>query len=249
MIARRKGSAALLLVGLVALAAGIFMAPRVADASKDVEAAVAKAVEGEQRKGAVVAASVQQMGVAAGQLPDSPQKEFIVREGGFVSPLLPSPDPVALLAAERRRVAILEGKAELADQLYAKATKENAALLADNVKLKAKLADAMTERRDMDTQLAESAAYARGKDAIIAGLAALCLLVGGLWLYARLTGFGHVDIARMANRIREGWDPLKAIDATIPDQFHDAISKAADKLRAKEAARRAAAEAVLRSDQ
>ena len=216
-----------------------------ANASAEVEERMAKAIEAEQAKGAVVAASVQQMGVAAGQLPDSPQRTFIVRESGWVAPLLPPPDPAALLASERRRVAILEGQLELADKLYRDGTKDNAALLARAVKAEGRVIKALAERREVDTELAESAAYARGKDAVIGILAAIVVLIGILYGYVKLTGFGRADIARMANRIREGMAPLDAIDATIPDRLHASIEKTAASLRAKEAAKLAARKAVL----
>lgn len=217
------------------------------DASAAVEKAVVKAVQAEQDKGAVVAASVQQIGVAAGQLPDSPQKQFIVREGIWVSPLLPAPDPAALLASERRRVAILEGKLELADRLYAQGTKDNAALLVRAVKAEAKAEAAFAGRREADSALAESAAYARGKDAVIGVLFALAVLCGLGWLYARFTGLSRVDIARMANRAREGGSALEVIDAVVPDSWHDSIEKTAAALRAKEAAKKAGREAVAKA--
>jgi hypothetical protein len=216
------------------------------DASAAVEQAVSKAVEAERAKGAAVAASVQQIGVAAGQLPDSPQKSFIVREGTWMSPLLPPPDLAALLASERRRVALLEGKLELADKLYAQGAKDSAALLARAVKAEAKAEATFASRRAVDTALAESAAYARGKDMVIGLLFAAFALAVCLWLYAKATGLSRVDIARMANRAREGASAMDAIDAVVPDSWHDKIAAQAAKLRAKEAARDAAAQAAAR---
>ena len=216
-----------------------------ANASAEVEAKIAKAVEAEQAKGAVVAASVQQIGVAAGQLPDSPQRTFIVRESGWVAPLLPPPDPAALLAAERRRVAILEGKIELADKLYATVAKENAALIARAAKAEARVVKALAERRAVDTDLVESAAYARGKDAVIGVLCALAALCGIGWFIARKTSLPKLALAQMANRAREGQTAMDVIDGVVPDTWHDEIERMAAKLRAREAAKIAARKAVL----
>lgn len=250
----------LLVVSLVALAGwigpkvlpsvfdkGTRQADQSADASAQVEQAVAKAVDAEQKKGAVVAASVAQIGVAAGQLPDSPQRTFIVRESGWVAPLLPPPDPVALLAAERRRVAILEGKLELADKLYAAAAKDNAATLARAVKAEARVVKELSDRREVDTELAETAAYARGKDAVIGVLFALAALCGIGWFVARKTSLPKLALAHMANRAREGQTAMDVIDGVVPDTWHDEIEKLAAALRAKEAAKLAARQAAAKT--
>ena len=211
-------------------------AAKSADASAQVEQAVAKAVEAEQAKGAVVAASVQQIGVAAGQLPESPQKTFIVRESGWVAPLLPPPDPAALLAAERRRVATLEGKVELADKLYARAAADNAALLARAVKAEARVVKELADRRAVDTELAESAAYARGKDAVIGVLCAIAVLIGAGWIYASLRAG---KLSRLARKIIPALDTAyddapdatrQTLDATIFDRLSKAMDGAEKKL-------------------
>ena len=243
--------ATLLLAGVAVVALAGWLGPKVlpsvfdkrtkqaeqsADASAQVEQAVARAVQAEQAKGAVVAASVQQIGVAAGQLPDSPQKTFIARESAWVAPLLPPPDPEALLKSERRRVAILEGKLELADKLYADAAKENAALLARAVKAEARLARELSDRREVDTALAESAAYARGKDAVIGLLAAVAVLAGCLWLYARIQAN---RLGRFAGKVIPALDAAyenapeaarQTLDSTVFDQLSKAMDGAEKKL-------------------
>ncbi len=206
------------------------------DASAQVEQAVAKAVQAEQAKGAVVAASNVQIGIAAGQLPDSPQRTFIVRESAWVSPLLPPPDPAALLAAERRRVAIMEGKVELADRLYRDAAKDNAALLARAAKAEARAEAAFSARREADTALVESAAYARGKDAVIGLLAAVAVLCVVLWLYARvhanrLGGFVRKVIPALDSAYENAPQEAKqTLDATVFDRLSKAMDAAEKKL-------------------
>jgi hypothetical protein len=213
----------------------------------------------EHAKSAAVSASMQQIGLAAGQLDDSPQSLFIRRETTFVGPWMQPPDPIKLLESERRRVAYLEGRVDLADKLYAQATKDQVAanaksareitdLTARAVKAEAKAEAAFASRREVDTDLAESAAYARGKDAVIGVLAIIAVLAIALWLYVRFTSLPKVDIARMANRAREGRaSALEVIDAVVPDSWHDSVEKVASKLRAKEAAKKAAREAAARS--
>lgn len=218
-------------------------ADKAVDTSKAVEEAVAKANAANAKLGATVAASHAEMGTAAGQLPDSPQKEFIQRELVWLSPLLPPPDPQALIAARDRRIAVLEGKVELIAKLYDRADKDRAAALALAAKAESKATAAFESKRESDAQLQESAAYARGKDAVIGVLAAIAVLAIALYGYAKLTGFGRADIARLANRVRSGMNPIEAIDATVPDWMHDSIKATAAKLAAKDAARAASAEA------
>lgn len=206
------------------------------EASAEVERRVSEAVAAEQAKGAQVAASVQQIGVAAGQLPDSPQKTFIVREGVWLSPLLPPADPAALLAAERRRVAIMEGKVELADKLYAKAAADNAALLARAAKAEAKLVAAMSERREVDTQLAESAAYQRGQQQVIGVLSAIVVLIAAGWIYASLRAG---KLSRLARKFIPALDAAyddapeatrQVLDSTVFDRLSKAMDGAEKKL-------------------
>jgi len=202
-------------------------ADKSSEVSAEVEEAVRKAKKADNDKGEVVAASLVQIGVAAGQLPESPQATFIGREAAFMSPLLPAPSPTALLAAERRRVALLEGKLELADKLYLQGTKENGKLLERAVKAEVKLDAAQVERRGVDSQLQESAAYARGKDAIIGVLAGIVVLVVVLWLFAKLNGFGPKTMGNMLADLRSG-DSLETVfDRYVPVRLHKAVRHAA----------------------
>lgn len=195
------------------------------DASAEVEKRLAAAVEGERKKGAVVAASLNQMGVAAGQLPESPQKTFLVREGAFTSALLPAPDPEALLESERRRIAILEGQLQLADKLYARASKDNADLIADNAKLRVKVATALAERREADAALAESAAFQRGKDMAIAVLAAIVVLCVLGWIFARLNGLNVRTLGMMSADLRAGHNPQEVLDRYVPVRLWRSVKK------------------------
>lgn len=230
----------LLVIAFGAIALGMFIRPRVpaldsrtrdakasVEASAEVEKRHSEALAAEQAKGAKAAASVQQIGVAAGQLPDSPQREFIAREASLViPPLLPAPDPKALIEAERRRVAILEGKLQLADRLYADATKDNAALIARATKAEAKLAAALAERRETDTRLVEAAAYSRGKDAVIAALAAIIVLCVAGWIFAKLNGIGPRTLGMMSADLRAGHNPQEVLDRYVPVRLWKSVRHA-----------------------
>jgi hypothetical protein len=248
--------AVLALVALGAVVVGI-MAPkpkfldgrskdadRSAATSEAVEKAVAAATAAQAQLGATVAASHQEMGVAAGQLADSPQKEFLQRELVWLSPLLPPPDAKALIAARDRRIAVLEGEKELVIKLYAQCNKDRAALLERATKADARADKAIEAKRESDDRAQENAAYARGAENQRNVFIAVAVLAVGLYLYRRFTGIGFADIARMANRARAGMPALEAIDATVPDWMHARINAVAAKLSAKDAAKKAAAEAT-----
>ena len=202
-------------------------ADKSSEVSAEVEEAVRKAQKADNEKGEVVAASLNQIGVAAGQLPESPQATFIGREAAFVSPLLPAPSPMALLASERRRVALLEGKLELADKLYAEGSKDNAKLLERAVKAEAKLDAAQVARRGVDSQLQESAAYARGQDAVIGVLIGIVVLVVVLWVFAKVNGFGPKTLGNMLADIRSGESAETVFDRYVPVRLQRDVRHAA----------------------
>lgn len=202
-------------------------ADKSSEVSAEVEEAVRKAKKADNDKGEVVAAGLVQIGVAAGQLPDSPQATFIGREAAFMSPLLPPPSPVALLASERRRVALLEGKLELADKLYAQGTKENAQLLERAVNAEVKLGAAQEARRAVDVQLQESAAYARGQDAVIGVLVGIVVLVVVLWVFAKVNGFGPKTLGNMLADIRSGDSVVTVFDRYVPVRLQRVVRHAA----------------------
>lgn len=215
-------------------------------ATAEVKKAVADAVAGEQKKAAQVSASVQVMGEAAAEAGDSPWAVFVSREAAHVTPLLPAPDYKALYAAEARKRAVLEGKLELADKLYQRDAEDKQKLIDRVAKLQAKVDAGFQARAEVDLKLAEAAAEQRGKDFVIGILAIITVLAAALWLYARFSSLSPTDVARLANRVRSGWDPMEAIEATVPDWMHNGIHKVATKMLEKEAAEKAAAEARLK---
>lgn len=201
-------------------------------------------LKNEQAKSAAVSASVQQIGIAAGQLQDSPQSLFIRRETNFIGPWLQPPDPVKLLEAERRRVAYLEGQIELADKLYSQATKaqvdmqakasrEIADLTARTAKAEARAEQAFAARRAADTNLVESAAYARGKDAVIGVLAAIAALCVVGWVWSKINGFTPTTLGKMIADIRTGESAEMVFDRYVPERLHRKVRIAASDAKQK----------------
>lgn len=198
-----------------------------AAASAQVEAAVAAAIAAEQAKGATAAASLAQIGIAAADAPPSPQSAYIRREVAWLSPLLPAPDAGALLAAERRRLAVVEGRLDEAQRLYAAADKDRSALLARAAAAESATAQAFAARRAADTALAEAAAanlaLARRSAQQWAAIGALVLLAGFLWLH----GISPAKIGKALADIRAGRAPTDAFDTVLPEWIQSRVQRAA----------------------
>ena len=78
-------------------------------------AAVDKATEAQ---GGAVAAGLTQIGTANASGPASPSRDFVSREVPHLLSMLPPPSPADLLAAESRRLAVMEGRVKEARDLY-----------------------------------------------------------------------------------------------------------------------------------
>lgn len=129
-------------------------------------------------QGSAVAASVTKIAEANSEAPASPSKDFIGQEATLALSQLPAPDPKALLEAERRKVAVMQGRLEEARDLYS-----SAALRAD--RLQREVEEALEARRQADLALEKAAAAERARTLQALGASAalvVTLLVGG-WLY------------------------------------------------------------------
>lgn len=184
----------LLLWLLGALGVGLFVAkPKFLDKdSRKAATSVATTtalVDASTLRGAFAAASVTAMVEANVAAPDSPARNFIAQEGKVALANLPAPDPQALIDAEKRKNAVLEGKLELTTQLYEKALHQadgNASALAR----------ALAAKRGSDQALVQEAAERLGasRQARIAALVAICCLA--LWLYVKLTHLSPGAVAQ-----------------------------------------------------
>lgn len=197
------------------------------EASALVERAVAKSAAAERTKGASAAASLQQIGVAAADAPPSPPNDFIRREVPVALSLLPKPDLAAQLAAEQRRVAIMEGRLADAQALYTTAYADVAALTARAVRAEADRDTAFTGRRNADRALAEAAAanlaLSRQRTQLIVGVAALVILFAIYRMYL----VSPAALGRAATDIRAGQNPILALGHATAPWLHNHINRAA----------------------
>ena len=203
---------------------------RRADASKQastqVETGAQKALDAEREKGAEAAASVQSISNAVGDLPPSRATDFVRREIAVPLSLLPKPNYQALLEAERRRAAVMEGKLQLIESLYRDESSKTAKLLEDSNRTAAALQKAFVERRAVDSELAEVAAARlaaeRQRNAFfLAAVAAVAL-----WLFSKFYSVSPSSIGSIIADIRNGVDATTAFDTHTSPLLHKHIARA-----------------------
>jgi hypothetical protein len=200
-------------------------AERSEDATARLTDAVASVDAAQEAKGAAAAASVTQIGVAAGELPpDSKAGKFIAREVPLALSYLPQPDPKALLEAEKRRLAVTEGRLAEANRLYEKAYAEADKAKALAAKAESERDAALAERRAADAAISEAAAANRAlaRRSIFQwlGIGLLALAAGYLWL----TGISPRTIGQALSSIRAGEEtPVQAFDRLLPAWMHKRV--------------------------
>lgn len=181
-------------VALAVLGAlGWFAAPKVfhgASRRAENSAQATQALEqATQAQGASAAASVAKIGEAAAMAPDSPAIDFIRQETPVALAKLPAPDAQALLDAERRRAAVMEGKFELAKSLYVQAFERAE-------KLQVERDRALEARRRADVALQEAAAAERASLIQAMVLTVVAIVVLGLWAWARVNGLKFQGVVK-----------------------------------------------------
>lgn len=201
---------AIILIAVLVSGLGLWIAkPKIIHGASKRAAASTKSTErlvtAVDKQGAEAAASVAKIGEANAVAPDSPSKEFIAREVPVAQSKLPAPDPAALIEAEKRRAAVMQGRAEEAEKLYATAMQRAATLEKER-------SAALVARREADLALEQSAAEQRGAERqrdifILAGVLAV-----GLYVYTKVTHLSPGAIASVVSDIRNGKDPVTAID-------------------------------------
>lgn len=211
---------AIYLVAVAAVGLGVWLfKPRALSGdAKRADASVAASARVEQaltQPAAVAAASVAKIGEANAALPSSPAKDFIAQEVPLALANLPPPDPMALLDAEKRKEAVLQGRIDEASALYAEATKRADA--ADKEKTAALAARARADSDLETTAAARLAAEREGNLWKLAGAVAVLL-----YLYVKFTHFTPGAIATAVNDIRAGVHPVTALD-TVASGFQQKI--------------------------
>lgn len=230
--------AALLVVALVGASALWLSKPRKLDgesrradagieATAQLEAAHKAELAAKDAQAATAAASVAQIGVAAGDVPDSPAADFIRREVPVAASLLPKPDPAALLAAERRRIAVMEGRLAEVDRLY-RAAYADAQKRGERVVAAERERDkALADRAEADRAISEVAAANLALERRSRQQWALVGLLGTLAVFLWFNGVSPAKIGRALADIRAGNTPGEAFGNVLPEWMHARVQRAA----------------------
>lgn len=223
----RRGAVSLLVIVAVALlgVGGLWVAKPAlfGGASKRAANSTAATVALEQAvnaQGAAAAASVTKIAEANAQAPESPARAFIGQEAPVALSRLPAPDPKALLEAERRRAAVMEGRLDEARRLYETAATQSA-------KLQRERDEALAARRAADLALEQAAAaeHARTVQAMGAGL--LALLAAAAFIYVKVYSITPEAIGRVAADVRAGIPAGQALDTHLAPRLHARVRTAA----------------------
>jgi len=211
---KNSGVAPLIVVAVLAVLGGVglfaFKPKALHKASQNAETsteATAALIEATKKQGAEAAASVVKIGEANAQLPGSALTTFIAKEVALTLTKLPAPDAQALLAAEQRKVAVLEGKVDTINILYGDALKR-----ADE--LEQARQKAVSARQAADLKLEQAAAEQLGAERQRNQMIVLVVVVVVLYLYVKFTHFSPSAIAGAIADIRKGTyaDPVTALD-------------------------------------
>jgi hypothetical protein len=173
-----------------------------------------------QAQGGTAAASIVKIGEANAGAEPSRSRDFIAREVPLALSLLPSPDPAALLEAEKRRVAVMEGRLDEVLRLYETATSKAE-------RMQQERDEALAARRAADLALEKAAAaeHARTLQAMGAGIVAVLALA--LFAYAKLYGISLSTAGRIAADHKAGMPLITALDTHLAPRLHAQVNRAA----------------------
>lgn len=169
--------------------------------------ATADLVAATKKQSAEAAASVVKIGEANAQLPGSALSTFIAKETQVALSKLEKPDPVELINAEKRKVAVLEGKVEVIASLYNDALKRADQLERDRAR-------ALAARQEADLRLEQVAAERLGAERQRNQMFVVVGIALALYLYVKFTHLSPTKLAGAIADIRKGTytDPVTAID-------------------------------------
>ncbi len=171
-------------------------------------------------QGASAAASVVKIGEANAAAPASPSKDFIGREIPMALSRLPAPDPQALLEAEKRRVAVMEGRLDEARRLYESAAKQSE-------KLQRERDEALASRRAVDLQLEQAAAAEHARTTQMIGFAIVALLLCAGWVYTKVYSVGPDTLGKIAADVRNGVPGVQALTDNLAPRMYPRVQRAA----------------------
>lgn len=197
-------------------------------ATQRVEAATDKADAAIKAQVEEVAAGLTKIGEANATAPESPARDFIGMEVPFllgVSPYKASPQ--ALIAAERRRAAVMEGERDEARRLYQKEAERTEQLQRDRDRALALLATARLERERIDGELREAVAAEHVRTMQFIGAAVVAVLALAAWGYARLYSITPRSLGAIAADVRSGVNPIHALDTHLAPWLHSVVHREA----------------------
>lgn len=210
--------------------------------AKASQEATARLLAAHKAQSASAAAGVTAIGKANSMAALSPTKEFLEWEVPAVLSKLEAPDPAELLAAEKRRVAVMEGRLEEAQRLY-----QTEARRASDLKKERDEAVADRQKADLEISNAAAAKVAAERQRNIF-VAVVVLLAAGV-VYLKFFYSSPGSIAKMLVDIRSApigtkETAVQAINTyTFPWQ-QDKIRALFERKMKQEAARKAAATAA-----
>jgi len=225
MKSQRAEAVTLVLLALVLLGGGLFvLKPKFFSGDSKraaTSAATTAALEtATTAQGASAAASVATIGRANAEAPASPAKDFIAREVPVALAKLPAPDPLELLSAEKRRSAVMEGRALEANRLYEGAAKHAAQLQTERDR-------ALAARQHADTALQEAAAAQLAAERQANIFIAICVVLALGWAYTKFYSITPKSLGDLAAGFRSGENPIAALDRITPSWMHKSIRNAA----------------------
>ncbi len=212
------------LIALALIGAGlVVIKPKFLDgdtkrASASVEA-TKKLEDASTAQGAAAAAGVVKIGEANSVAPESPARDFIGREVPSVLSKLPSPDPIALLDAEKRRSAVMEGRLSEASGLY-----QSEAIKSSNLQKELDLAK--EGRRKADLAISEAAAERLGAERQRNIQIAVIVILVALWAYAKFYSISPSTLGRIAADVRSGTPAIQSMDTNLAPWLHSSVRKA-----------------------
>ncbi len=222
---RTKGVATVIVIVVVAILGmgGAWLAkpswfPGASKRAANSTKATEELVKATDTQGAFAAASVVKIGEANAIAPESPAKSFIAQEVPHTLSLLPAPDPKALIEAERRKAAVLEGRLDEARRLYEASAKEAA-------KLQREKDEALEARRNADLAHEKAAAAEHAKTLQMMGLGAIAFLLLAGWAYTKFYSISPAKIGGILADIRAGVSPTQAFDTHINSWLHPQINR------------------------
>jgi hypothetical protein len=197
-----------------------FVAPKIfPGASKRAQTSVQTTQELVAAKDAPAAANAASLTVinrALASVPDSPSTRFIANEVPIMLARSPAPDPMELVAAEKRRVAFLEGQLDEQRRLTAVAMK-------GSVEQVARITKAELAKQASDQALVESAAAEHARTVQLAVAAIIALLAATGWVWLKFNSVSIPNIGKLAADLRSGADPIAALSSIVDVRLHDKV--------------------------